>query len=165
MKLKMEQIKEIDISKISLNKDNPRKEFDEDKLKELSNSINEIGLINPIQVKKNQNGYELICGERRLKAHKLANKKTIKAIVKNYNSKSDEMVESLIENLHRTDLTSIEKENFITELWESGKYKTPTALAKIIGLSPSQTSIILNVKSVAEKYSVISLNSDLISNL
>jgi len=147
----MEQIKEINISEIKTNPNQPRKEFDKDKLKELADSISERGLINPIQVKKKGNGYELICGERRLKAHKLINKKTIKAIVKNYNSKSDEMVESLIENLHRDDLTSIEKENFITTLWETKKYNTKYELARAIGLKSCSINSNLSAKKMREK--------------
>lgn len=146
-------IVDIDISKIKLNPNNPRKKFDKEKLRELSDSIKERGLINPIQVKKVGNDYELICGERRLKAHKLANKKTIKAIIKDYNSKSDEMVESLIENLHREDLNSVEKENFITTLWETGKYKNRGELARAIGLSNQQTRTIIEVKGIRKKTS------------
>ena len=129
------EILEIDVDKIKINPDNPRKEFDKETLKELSSSIQSRGLINPIQVKRVGNEFELICGERRLIAHKIAGIKKIKAIVKNYNSKEDEMAESLIENLHRTDLNSIEKENFITKLWETGKYKDKRELSRALGYS------------------------------
>ena len=139
------KINEIEVDKIKTNPNQPRKEFAQENLKELSSSIESVGLINPISVKKVGDGYELICGERRLRAFKLAGIKKINAIVKEYNSKEDEMIESLIENLHRDDLNSIEKENFITKLWETNKYKTKRALAKALGVS--ETSINTNIKS------------------
>lgn len=133
--MKME-IVEIELSKIKLNPTQPRKEFNKEKLKELAESIKNLNLINPINVKKiSENKYELICGERRLKAHKLLKRKTISAIIKKYNSKEKEMEESLVENLHRTDLTSIERENFIYNLWKTKKYETKKELGKKIGLS------------------------------
>jgi ParB family chromosome partitioning protein len=147
---KMEQIEEIEISKIKTNINQPRKVFEKESIKELSDSIKSVGLINPIQVKKIDGGYELICGERRLKAHELDNRKTIKAIVKEYNSKDDEMVESLVENLHRTDLNSIERENFINKLWLSGKYKTRAELGRVIGMSDSNVRNILLTKNLRE---------------
>lgn len=150
----MEQITEIDINKIKLNPNNPRKEFDNQKLIELTNSIKEKGLINPIRVKKIEGGYELICGERRLKAHKLAGKKTIKGIIKEYNSKSEEMIDSLIENLHREDLSSIDKENFIKELWDTKKYKDYNELSRVLGLSPNHIRNILFSKKIRDKIKI-----------
>jgi ParB family chromosome partitioning protein len=129
------EINEIDVDKIKTNPNQPRKEFDRESLKELSSSIQSRGLINPISVKRVGDGYELICGERRLKAFKLAGIKKINAIIREYNSKEDEMAESLIENLHRTDLNSIEKENYITKLWETGKYKSKRELSRALGYS------------------------------
>lgn len=147
----MEKIEEIPLEKIKINSLNPRKEFDKESLKELSESIISNGLINPIQVKKVENGYELICGERRLRAHKLANIKTIKAIVKEYSSKSKEMIESLIENLHRTNLNSIEKENFITKLWETNNYKSKAELAKALGMNRTSITENLSAKKIREE--------------
>lgn len=134
-KLKMEQIQQIKVDKIKINPNQPRKEFDKESLIELADSIKSNGLINPIQVKQSGKGFELICGERRLKAYKILKQKEIKAIVKTYNSKQAEMVESLIENLHRTDLSSTEKEDFIDALWKTGKYESYPKLAAAIGLS------------------------------
>ena len=147
----MEQIEEIEISKIKTNPNQPRKEFEKESLKDLSDSIKSIGLINPIQVKKVDGGYELICGERRLKAHKLADKKTIRAIVKEYNSKGDEMIESIVENLHRVDLSSIERENFINKLWLTGKYKSMAELGRAIGLRGENIRKNIAVKSLREE--------------
>ena len=156
----MEQIIEIDLDKIILNPNQPRKEFDKIKLKELADSIKNNGLINPIQVKQNKddkNKFNLICGERRLKAHEIAKLKKIKAILKSYNSEEDEMAESLIENLHRTNLNSVEKENFIYELWKTGKYKTKKDLGKALGMiSDDYISTILSAKEIRDKIKIFS---------
>jgi len=149
--MKMVQITEIDVEKIFPNPNQPRKEFDKEKLGELAESIKEIGLINPIQVKKIGNKYQLICGERRLKAHKIAKIKKIKALIKNYNSKNEEMIESLVENLHRDDLNSIEKENYIAQLWNTGKYKTKIDLGKAIGFSDANIFNNLRAREIRKK--------------
>ena len=156
-KMKMEkmknqmQITKIDISKIVLNPKQPRKEFNKTKLKELAASIKEVGLINPIQVKQVGNKYHLICGERRLKAHKLIKLKKINAIIKEYNSKETEMVESLVENLHRDNLTFIENENFVKKIWDTKKYKTKADLGKSIGFSPSLVYGLLSAEKMRKK--------------
>jgi ParB family transcriptional regulator, chromosome partitioning protein len=152
-KNKIEQIIEIDINKIKLNKEQPRKEFDKEKIKELARSIKENGLINPIQVKKiNNNKYGLVCGERRFRAYKYLKLKKIKAIVKNYNSNKEEMIESLIENLQRVDLNSVEKENFVTQLWNTGKYKSYVELGKELGFTDgSYISSLLDTKKLRDK--------------
>ena len=99
---------EIEISKISLNPFQPRSTFDKEKLNELIISIKNIGLIQPITVKKvSKNKFQLISGERRLRAYKQLNIKNIPSYVRNANdSQSLEM--ALVENIHRQDLDSIE---------------------------------------------------------
>ena len=99
---------EIEISKISLNPFQPRSTFDKEKLNELITSIKNIGLIQPITVKKvSKNKFQLISGERRLRAFKQLNIKNIPSYVRNANdSQSLEM--ALVENIHRQDLDSIE---------------------------------------------------------
>ena len=144
----METITEINVKDISPNPKQPRKEFDKEKLMELAESIRSNGLINPIQVKqiRNTNKYLLICGERRWKAHKLLKQNKIKAIVKIYKDESSEMVESLIENLHRSNLSYVERENYITQLWKTGKYSTYKELGKALGLSESGIGGLLQAK-------------------
>jgi len=102
------KVMDIDVSLISANPNQPRKIFDEDKLEELSLSIVEHGLLQPIAVIANDNGtYTLISGERRLRAHKLADIETIKAIVLDIDTfKLREL--ALIENIQRDDLNIIE---------------------------------------------------------
>lgn len=101
-------IVELDIDKIKSNPNQPRKIFDEDKLKELSDSIVEHGLLQPIVVIEDKHeGFILVSGERRLKAHKLANLDKISAIVLDIEEfKLREL--ALIENIQRDDLNIIE---------------------------------------------------------
>lgn len=102
-----EEIKEIPVSEIRPNPYQPRKTFNEEALRELAESIKNYGVFTPIIVKKSIRGYDLIAGERRLRASKLAGMETIPAIVKDYTD--DQMREiSLLENLQRENLTAIE---------------------------------------------------------
>src|SRR5574344_555357 len=106
--IKNQGIKKIDVSLILPNPNQPRKIFDEEKLQELSESIKAHGLLQPIVVFENSDGtYTLIAGERRLRAHKLAQIEEIKAIVVDENElKLREL--ALIENIQRDDLNVIE---------------------------------------------------------
>lgn len=102
-----DDIQEINLSEIRSNPYQPRKNFNEESLKELSESIKNYGVFQPIIVKKSIKGYDLIAGERRVRASKLAGLEKIPAIIKDF---SDEMMReiALLENLQREDLTAIE---------------------------------------------------------
>ena len=104
---KESDIKEIPLDEIRSNPYQPRKTFDQNALEELAESIKNYGVFQPIIVKKSIKGYDLVAGERRVKASRLAGMKTIPAIVKDF---SDEMMReiALLENLQRENLTSIE---------------------------------------------------------
>lgn len=107
---KKSDIVEISLDEIRSNPYQPRTHFDEDALNELAESIKEHGLLEPIIVKKGIKGYELVAGERRTKASRIAGLSTIPAIVKDFNDQ--EMMElALIENIQREDLSSIEEAN------------------------------------------------------
>jgi len=101
-------INEIDINKIEVNPFQPRKNFDEESLRELASSIREIGIIQPITVRQlNGDTYQLITGERRYKAASLAGLNTIPAYVRT--AEDQDMLEmALVENIQREDLDSIE---------------------------------------------------------
>lgn len=102
-----EEIKEIPVAEIRPNPYQPRKTFNEEALNELAQSIKNYGVFTPIIVKKSIKGYDLIAGERRLRASKLAGMETIPAIIKDFSD--DEMREiSLLENIQRENLTAIE---------------------------------------------------------
>ncbi len=103
-----EEIIEISLDELRANPYQPRKNFDEEALQELSNSIKEHGVFQPIIVKKSIKGYEIIAGERRVRASKLAGLEKIPAIVRNL---SDELMMeiALLENLQRENLNCIEE--------------------------------------------------------
>jgi ParB family transcriptional regulator, chromosome partitioning protein len=99
---------ELDINKIEPSLNQPRKYFEEDSLIELSNSIKQFGIIQPILVKVEGDFYSIIAGERRFRAARLANLSTIPAIIKDYNEVEILQV-ALIENIQRMDLNPIEE--------------------------------------------------------
>ena len=98
----------LNINRIEPNKNQPRKEFNEDALQELADSIKQFGLLQPILVQDRKDYYEIIAGERRWRAAKLAGLKEVPVIIRNYTEQ--EIVEiSLIENIQREDLNPIEE--------------------------------------------------------
>ena len=118
-KVKKEAIKEnvdekggketvVKITMVEPNRKQPRKNFDEDALQELSDSIKQFGLIQPILVQDRKDHYEIIAGERRWRAAKLAGLKEVPVIIRNY-SEQEIMEISLIENIQREDLNPIEE--------------------------------------------------------
>lgn len=110
-------VEELDIDKVIPNPDQPRKTFDELALRELSASINNYGVIQPIIVAPKNDKFVIIAGERRYRACKLANKKTIPAIIKNLSDKDCKEI-ALIENLQREDLNPIEEAEAMRALIE-----------------------------------------------
>ena len=98
----------VKLSLIQPNKEQPRKTFDQDKLKELSASIKRYGILQPLLVKKNGNFYEIIAGERRWRAAQMAGLKEAPVVLKEY-SRQEAMEISLIENVQRADLNPIEE--------------------------------------------------------
>ena len=103
-----ERVKDLDIERIDPNPHQPREHFDGEHLKELAESIRQNGVLQPIVVRRVENRYELILGERRLRAAKLAGKATIPAIVRNVDD-ADSLRHALMENLQREDLNPMEE--------------------------------------------------------
>ncbi len=126
------ELKEIDVDKVKPNPMQPREHFDREKLKELSDSIKELGLINPITVRKKGNQYEIVAGERRWKAHQIAKKKKILAIDKEYKNEGQVAIESLVENVQRTDLEPEEIGKFLKLIKDFYNCKTDTELSNIV---------------------------------
>lgn len=105
---KSNDIIEISLEEIRSNPYQPRKSFNEESIKELADSIKEYGIVQPIIVKKTIKGYELIAGERRTKAARVAGLETIPAIIKEFDDQ--EMMEiALVENIQREDLNPIDE--------------------------------------------------------
>jgi ParB family chromosome partitioning protein len=104
----LDEVREISLDELRPNPYQPRKNFDEQALKELASSIKEHGVFQPIIVKKSIKGYEIIAGERRYRASKLAGLETVPAIVRDFSD--EEMMEiALLENLQRENLNAIEE--------------------------------------------------------
>lgn len=129
------EIIEIPLDELRPNPYQPRKIFDESALNELASSIKEHGIFQPIIVKKCIKGYEIIAGERRYRASKIAGLKTVPAIVKDFSD--DEMMQiALLENLQRENLTSIEEAKAYKSIIDS-MHITQDELAKKVGKSRS----------------------------
>jgi len=134
----LDQIREIEVDEISPNPYQPRKTFDEEALKELSESIQRHGLLQPIVVIEKDNGYLLVAGERRLRAHKLARFDVIKAIIADVDIDEAKLRElALIENIQRENLNSLELAHSYDELIKVYKI-THDALSEIVNKSRSQ---------------------------
>ncbi len=112
------KVEALDINTIKPDENQPRKLFDEESLKELASSIKEKGVLEPILVRKDGNGYVIISGERRWRASILAGKDTIPAIVINTENERDIKEIQIIENLQRKDITPIERARTIKEYLE-----------------------------------------------
>ncbi len=102
------KIHEVDINKINPNKNQPRTNFDEEMLQELANSIEEIGIIQPLTVKKNGEFYDIVAGERRWRAARMAGLRKVPVIVREYDDLKA-LEAALIENIQREDLNPIEE--------------------------------------------------------
>ena len=127
----LNNVVEIDIRRIDPNKEQPRKKFDATTLKELSESIKQHGVIQPILVNKEPNNrYTIIAGERRFRASLIAGRQTIPAIVKEYSQKEMREI-SLIENLQREDLNPIEAAKAIKELMNRYSFTQETVADRI----------------------------------
>ncbi len=141
-----EEIVEIPLEELRSNPYQPRKIFDEKALEELSNSIKEHGVFQPIIIKKSIKGYEIIAGERRVKASKMAGLTTIPAIIRDFND--TQMMEiALLENLQRENLTAIEEAQAYQKLQETLGL-TQEELATRIGKSRSHITNMLGLLSL-----------------
>ena len=138
-----EQIINLNLEELRSNPYQPRKNFDEESLNELASSIKEHGVFQPIIAKKSIKGYEIIAGERRVKASKLAGLTTIPAIIKDFTD--EEMMEiALLENLQRENLSALEE----AEAYNSLKTKlnlTQEELAIKVGKSRSHITNMLGL--------------------
>lgn len=127
----------VDINLVEPNREQPRKYFDEDALQELSDSIKQYGLIQPILVQDRKTYYEIIAGERRWRASKMAGLKKVPVIIRNLTEQ--EIVEiSLIENIQREDLNPIEEAQAYKRLLEEFHLKQDELAEKV---SKSRTAV------------------------
>lgn len=143
-----ESITKVPLKDLRSNPYQPRQIFDEEALEELSNSIKEHGVFQPIIVKKSIKGYEIIAGERRVKASKMAGLEEIPAIVRDFTD--EEMMEiALLENLQRENLSAIEESTAYKKLLDQLNL-TQEQLAKRLGKSRSHITNMLGLLTLPE---------------
>ena len=138
-----EVVKELKIIEVEPNRNQPRKQFDEEALNELAESIKRYGLIQPIIVTKKDGYYQIIAGERRWRASKKAGLKTIPAIIREDDEKKNQEI-ALIENIQREDLNAVEKAMGIKLLMEEHNLKQ-SEVADILGKSRSGVANTLRI--------------------
>ncbi len=140
---------ELPVDEIKPNPYQPRRQFDDDKLHELAESIALHGVFTPILVKKAVHGYELITGERRLRATKLAGKTTIPAMIVDFDDR--QMMEiALLENIQRENLNAIEEAQGYEKLIQKLGY-TQEELAKRVGKSREHIANLLRLLKLPKK--------------
>lgn len=144
-------LKKLKITEVEPNRDQPRKNFDQEALEELAQSIGEYGLIQPIVVTKKDGYYSIIAGERRWRASKLAGLKEIPAIIRDDDEKVNSEI-SLIENMQREDLNAYEKAVGVKSLMED-YHLTQEEIAKVLGKGRS---------SIANTVRVLNLTPDVL---
>lgn len=127
----------VKINQVEPNRDQPRKEFDEDALLELADSIKQFGILQPLLVQKKKDYYEIIAGERRWRAAKMAGIKEVPVVIKTYSSQ--EILEiSLIENIQRENLNPIEEAMAYKKLLEEFNLKQDEVAERV---SKSRTAV------------------------
>lgn len=139
----------IDINDIKPNKDQPRKTFNEEKLKDLANSIKENGVIQPLIIRKAQNGYELVAGERRWRAARLAEIKKVPCIIRNFDEKQN-MIVAIIENMQRENLDPIEEALGLNEMIKRFEF-TQEQVSNALGKSRAYIANSLRLLKLPEK--------------
>lgn len=144
-----ETIKEVSVSEIRPNPYQPRKEFEPAAIEELALSISEHGIIQPLIVRKSIKGYDLVAGERRLRAAKSVGLKQVPVVVKSYTDQ--QLMEiALIENLQRENLNPLEEAEAYGKLIAHHSY-TQEQLAKKIGKSRPHVANMLRLLQLPEK--------------
>ena len=137
------EIRQIPLNAINPDPTQPRKEFDEEGLEELANSIRRNGLLQPITVKSNRHGeYTIIAGERRYRAHQALDLESIECIV--FNGKNAKELQ-LVENINRKDLNSMEVVNAYRSYLDAGH--TIDELAQVVGKPKNIISWLLNLEN------------------
>lgn len=137
---------DVELMKICANPYQPRKVFDEEKLEELAKSVSLHGIIQPLIVRPTENGFELVAGERRLRAAKIAGMDRVPVVIRSLTDR--EMMEiALIENLQRQDLNPLEEADAYRRLMEEYNY-TQEQLAERVGKSRSAVANTLRLLSL-----------------
>ena len=149
----------IKIAEIRANPYQPRKYFNEESLQELAQSIKEYGIVQPVIVKKSIKGYELIAGERRTRAAKLAGLEEIPAIIKDFTDQ--EMMEiALIENIQREDLNAIDEAKSVMNIIKLRGY-TQEDFARKFGKSRTYITNLLGLLNLPDEVKKMLINKEI----
>ncbi len=138
------------IGKIKQDKAQPRENFNEDKLQELADSITELGMIEPLVVSKDGDGYVIITGERRWRAAKIAGLKEVPVIVRSFSSPKEKLAIQIVENLQREDLNPIEVAKGYQRLKEEFN-ATDDEVAKTVGKSRASVTNFIRLLRLDER--------------
>ena len=163
-------VTEIDIDEIRINPYQPRKTFDSESFNELAKSIEQYGVVQPIIVKKSIKGYELVAGERRTKAAKIAGLKKIPAIIKDFDDQEMREI-AVIENIQREDLNPIDEASSISNIIKLKGY-TQEEFANKFGKSRTYVTNLLgllklpdDVKRLVEKKAISMSHARVLSKM
>jgi ParB family chromosome partitioning protein len=142
-----EQIQEIDIDKITPNPKQPRTVFDADELAQLAASIRTRGLRQPIQVQQGADGYILVAGERRLRAHQLIGEKKIKAIIQQSGDEKSLLIDAMVENCQRHNMNPVDEADGYKSLRDEFKMSV-RKISNETGVYESRVSTMLKLASL-----------------
>ncbi|MGI6670637.1 MAG: ParB/RepB/Spo0J family partition protein [Christensenellales bacterium] len=142
------QVRDIPLKDIDINQSQPRKAFDEQSLQELAQSIQEVGLLQPILVTEHRNRYRIVAGERRFRAARLAGLTAVPCIVREFTA-NEQMEAALVENLQREDLNAIEEAQAVQALMQAAGY-TQEQVAQRLGKSRPAVANLLRLLALPE---------------
>jgi ParB family chromosome partitioning protein len=153
------QVSDIAITDIDPNPDQPRRDFNEESLGQLADSIREVGVLQPILVQQKKGRYQIIAGERRFRAARLAGHQRIPAIVRDF-SAEEKMEAALIENLQREDLNPLEEAQAVRALMDKCGY-TQEKAAQRLGKSRPAVANLLRLLTLPEDIKQLVLSGKL----
>lgn len=143
------QVRDIPLQDIDINQSQPRKAFDEEGLQELAQSIQEVGLLQPLLVTEHRSRYRIVAGERRFRAARLAGLQSVQCIVRTF-SASEQLEAALVENLQREDLNPIEEAQAVQALMDATGY-TQEQAAQRLGKSRPAVANLLRLLALPEQ--------------
>ena len=149
LETKDQETNQVSLKEIFPNKNQPRKVFDQEELEGLAASIKEHGVLQPLILRKTQDGYQIIAGERRYRAAKLAGLDKVPVLIKDISDQQADAI-SLIENLQREDLNPIEEAQALKAMMETHKL-TQQDLADLIGKNRSSIANLLRLLNLEKE--------------
>jgi ParB family chromosome partitioning protein len=142
----MSKVEEVDLNRVKTSVFKPRSSLDEEKLRELSRSIKKVGLIHAVLLRPREDGFEIVVGERRVRATKMAGQAKIPAIIRDISDR-EALEIILIENIHREDMSAVDKGRIIKTLMEKfpADYPSLHVIAEKLGVSQKVVSLWLQL--------------------